>query len=386
MNEALRDRGILDVIGMLSSQRASGALQVNTGLTEGALFFDRGQLVDAWLGKLTGFRAINALASVPDASFNFDPAIAPPAQSSITASERLLLKDFFRIDTADPEQSHDVDLNWTEDDAAPSQVVPLASVEPEYADEPLISKDEDEATLVIPKSTIAEPPPPSYAPIAEPLPPPSYAPVAESLPPPSYAPVAEPRPPLSYAPVARSRFRPALLLVLLAVLAAAAAIAFLYRSRKPDSTASITPAAAPTATPIAEVSPEPKTETAAAVPNLSGNWKVVNTVEQTSYEAYKNMEIGFNVSINQAGKDFTGRGEKISENGRSLPAAGRTPIEVKGTIDGDKVEATFSESGAVRKTNGRFIWRLDKGSGGLTGTFVSTAARTRGKSAAKKML
>jgi hypothetical protein len=98
------------------------------------------------------------------------------------------------------------------------------------------------------------------------------------------------------------------------------------------------------------------------------------------------MEIGFNVSIDQAGNDFTGKGEKISENGRSLPAAGRTPITVKGTIDGDKVEATFWEKGAVRKTNGRFVWRIDKGSGGLKGTFVSTAARTSGKSAATKKL
>jgi hypothetical protein len=97
------------------------------------------------------------------------------------------------------------------------------------------------------------------------------------------------------------------------------------------------------------------------------------------------MQIGFNVSINQAGKDFTGTGEKISENGRSLPANGRTPILVKGTINGDRVEATFSETGAVRKTNGRFRWKIDKGSGGLTGTFVSTAARTRGKSAATKL-
>ena len=361
MNDALGDRGILDAIGMLSSQRASGALQISTGLTEGALFFDRGQLVDARLGKLTGFQAINALASVPDASFKFDPAIAPPAQSSITASERMLLKDFFGIETADPEQSHDVDEIW-EDDSEPAQVVPLASLEPEYVDDqPLLSKADDEATLVKPKPTVAEPPPPL-----------------------SHAPVAEPPPPLSYAPAARSAFRPALLLILLAVLAAAAAIAFLYRFRKPDSTASVAPPVQ-TATP-ADVPQEPRTEAAAAVPNLTGNWKVVNTVEQTSFQAYKNMEIGFNVSINQAGKDFTGKGEKISENGRDLPAAGRTPIEVKGTIDGDKVEATFLESGALRKTNGRFIWRIDKGSGGLTGTFISTAARTRGKSAATKML
>jgi len=38
----------------------------------------------------------------------------------------------------------------------------------------------------------------------------------------------------------------------------------------------------------------------------------------------------------------------------------------------------------VRKTNGRFVWRIDKASGGLKGTFSSTAARTSGKSAATK--
>src|SRR5215217_1026358 len=151
MNDALRDRRILDAISMLSSQRASGALQISTGLTQGALFFDRGQLVDARLGKLTGFQAINALASVPDVIFNFDPAIAPPAQSSMTGSERLLLKDFFGIQTGDPEQLPDVEEIWAEDDSVPEQVVPLASVEPPYVEEqPLISKDEDEATLVIP--------------------------------------------------------------------------------------------------------------------------------------------------------------------------------------------------------------------------------------------
>jgi len=326
MENALRDQGILDVIGSLAAQRASGRLQISTGMTEGALFFDSGQLVDARLGKLTGFQAINALATVRDASYNFDPAIAPPAQSSISTNERRLLKDFFGIETVDRQPSHDLEMIWQEDDSPPARVVPLADV-----------KDDDEATLIRQKPV-----------------------------------VAAPTPPLLHERPARSAFRPALLLIVLAALIAAVAVAFALRSRKSDSTASVAP-------PVQTASP------AADIPqDLSGNWNVVNTVEQTSYAAYKNMEIGFNVSIDQAGKEFTGKGEKISENGRSLPAAGRTPIEVKGTIDGDKVEATFSENGATRKTNGRFVWRIDKGSGGLTGTFVSTAARTSGKSAATK--
>jgi uncharacterized protein DUF4388 len=334
------DQGILDVIATLAAERASGRLQVSTGMTEGALFFDSGQLVDARLGKLTGFQAINALATVRDASYNFEPGIAPPAQSSITANQRLLLKDFFGIETTAREPSHDLEMIWEEDDSPPARVVPLADV-----------KDDDEATLIKQKPV-----------------------------------VAEPAPPLQYERPARSSFRPALFLIILAALMVAMAVAFAWRSRKSESTASVAPAVQ-TASPVANVSQEPKTaETSSTAPDLSGNWNVVNTVEQTSYAAYRNMEIGFNVSIDQAGNDFTGKGEKISENGRSLPAAGRTPIEVKGTIDGDKVEATFSENGAVRKTNGRFVWKIDKGNGALKGTFVSTAARTSGKSAATKKL
>jgi hypothetical protein len=206
------------------------------------------------------------------------------------------------------------------------------------------------------------------------------------------------RPPVQNQQFSRSRFLPALFLILVAALMVAAAVALAYRLRNSDATASVGPKAQTSAPgdvpqqPATQTSQQPDTQTtqrpqtAAAVPNLSGNWQVINTVEQTSYEPYRNMEIGFTVAINQAGRDFTGTGEKISENGRSLPAAGRTPISVKGTIDGDKVHATFSENGAVRRTNGQFVWRIDRGSGGLTGTFISTAARTRGKSAAKKVL
>lgn len=279
MNNAQQDRGILAAIGRLATLGATGRLEISAGTTDGALLFDRGQIVDAWMGRLSGFQAINALAFIPDASFDFNPRVVPPPQSSITANERVLLRDFFGINASDR----------------------VGPVEP-------IPEVDDEVTLVRPK------------------------------------PVAETPPAFLSPPPARSRFRPALLLILLAVMVAAAAVALLYRYRKTDSTAAVAP-------PVQTVDAPQQTKTgvSANVPNLSGNWKVVNTVEQTSYGAYKNMEIGFNVSINQAGRDFTGTGEKISENGRSLPSDGRTPIVVKGTINGDRVEATFSENGAARK-------------------------------------
>lgn len=334
MTNGVRDEGILDVIRLLAARGASGRVHVSTGMTDGALFFNRGQLVDARVGKLSGFQAINALAAVPDATYNFDPSIEPPVYSSISAKERVLLREFFGIEAADLEPPD------------------TSSHDPES-----IPADDDEVTVVSHRPVVAEPRHVYH--------PDSIAPVR---------PVTE-----------RSTLRPALVFIVLIVLSVAAVIAVVYRLSRPDSTASAVPtvqAPGPANAPQESANPP----TTPAVADLSGKWSVVNTVEQTSYAAYKNMKVGFNVSINQTGRDFTGTGEKISENGRSLPATSRTPIVVKGTIEGDKVEATFSENGAVRTTNGRFVWRIDKSSGGLTGTFNSNAARSSGKSAATKEL
>ena len=332
---------------MLSAQGATGNLQINTGTTDGAVSFDRGQIVDAHLGKLTGFQAINALASLPDATYSYDQAMTPPAESRITPHERMLLRDFYRIEAGEPEQSSDVPLeSWPDED--PTPVVPLSSLTEESND--LVSEDDREATLVRRKTADAEAPPP--------LTPPRNT---------------------------RSFVGPALVALLLAIVVGVAAVMLVQRYRRRDATAQVGPTPE-TAVQTTSPAPEPKPEeTSADVPNLTGNWNVVNTVEQTSYQAYQNMKVGFNLSINQDGNEFTGRGQKISENGQNLPAHGRTAIEVKGTIDGDRIEATFVENGTLRKTNGRFVWRLDKGSGGLTGTFNSTAARTRGRSAATKV-
>ena len=349
---SLYDQGILDEIRMLASQGETGKLQITAGMTEGALFFNKGQLVDARVGKLTGFQAINAVASIPDATFNFDPTIAPPVQSSIKANERLLLKDFFGIDAVERDEVHGHDgVIWPDDNDVPERVVPLTEVESSSTQEPAnehsIAAENEEVTLVN-RSRPATTTPPD----------------------------------ISNGRTTRRDARPVLFVTaLMMLLVAAAVFAIVYRARERTSAPS-TAATAPASTPTEVPQASPAQEVAA--PDLTGNWTVVNTVEQTSYQPFRDMKVGFNLAIDQSGTEFTGRGEKVSENGRNLPQTSRTPIELKGTIDGDRVEATFSESGAARKTSGRFVWRVDKASGGLTGTFVSTAARARGKSAATK--
>ena len=374
------DRNILNFIRSLCANGESGRLEILAGAIQGELSFAEGKLVDARFGHLTGFRAINAVAAMRDARFSFDPAFAPLASSSITASERVVLKQFFGIETVAANEYLDpVGVSWPEE-ATPVSIVPDAPDEVTMvsSDAPRVSSD---APIVNNDEPIVS----SDAPIVGNDVP--SAPIPSFLPPPTR---------LSYR-------RPVAFLALAIALITAGAV-LMYKFNRPVSPAIVAsaespsrPAPAPQTEPV--VVPSTPTHTAAAaVPvkkdqksldtgrNLSGKWNIVNTIETTSYNTYKNMKIGFALSINQTGTTFTGNGKKISENGRTLPAGSRTPIQVKGSIKGDRIEATFFEEGTARKSNGRFVWRMDKAGRGLSGNFATTAARSRGRSAATREL
>jgi len=323
--KTLHNGGILDVIKILSTNSESGKLEISAGKTDGAFFFRNGQLVDARVGDLTGFRAVNAVASMRDVRFTFDPSIKAPSVSSITPNERVVLKQFFGIETIDSST---------------------------YEDEVTIE------TQRLPLPVLSEP-------------------------------VPETQTSKSWL------YRGGLILAMLFILIAVAAVALRNKYRERQS--AIAPAVATTQPAVYQsavsqptvVQPpvaQPAVKEPLGAQDLTRKWNVVNSVQKTSYRSFQNMNIGFELTINQSGKSFTGAGRKVSENGHSLPAASRTPIEVKGSIDGDRVEATFFEDGALRKTNGRFVWRIDQASGGLNGTFITTAARSSGKSAAKREL
>ncbi len=385
MANALREQGLVDFIRTLSARGESGRLQLASGMTDGAVFFDRGQLIDATFGKLTGFQAINALASLRDVTFSFDPSIAPSAQSSISAHERILLQDFFGIGGVHEEPQH---LPFEDD--VPTQVVPLTEVD----DREILESREDSVTLdsSLPPPFVRDEPSIPPLPLAD-------SPATKVMPGPAHyveaALVSDDdeatlvrrkkrrteSAPITYSPSSGSSPRPALFVAMLAIVVAAAAIALIYRFRQRSLT---TPATVQTSSPTSDPQVPNSAATPAGVADLTGNWNVINTIEKSSYQPYQNMEVGFELAINQTGNEFTGKGQKVSENGRSLAGPSRTPIVVQGTIDGDKVEATFSESGARRNTSGRFVWRIDRAKGGLTGRFATTAARSSGRSAATK--
>ena len=70
---SLEQQEIFEFLAALLAQRRSGKLEIVAGAIKGAVFLKNGKLVDARLGHLTGFQAVNAIASLRHARFHFDP-------------------------------------------------------------------------------------------------------------------------------------------------------------------------------------------------------------------------------------------------------------------------------------------------------------------------
>jgi hypothetical protein len=336
---------ILDVIKSITSNQESGRLEIVSAGTRGTFLFNEGKLVDARLGSLSGFPAVNAAVALRDVELSFDHV--PPALhlSSITPSERVVLQRFFGIEAAEvaePAATAEPEIDWN---PAPEPVVPLnqaATIPAGFFTVPrlavclaLLIGLAVGAVALRQRFKARQTSAPSAAGVAT---------VVESQP----NPVSERKPEPAPEP-------------------------------KPESK-QVVAKAQPAVKPVA-VEPEKR---AAKVHDLTGEWQVINTVHQTAYKSFGNMKVGFRLKINQQGKQFTGKGEKFSENGQTLPANSRTPIQVTGSIEGDNVVATFVEDGRMRRTNGRFVWKLQTGGDQLAGTFVSTAANSSGRSAVTK--
>jgi Domain of unknown function (DUF4388) len=347
------DRNILNFIRTICANGESGRLEILAGSIQGELSFAEGKLVDARFGHLTGFRAVNAVVAMQDARFSFDPAFAPIASSSITTSERVVLKQFFGIETAATGEY----LEPVVADRPVEEAAPLANVPDEVEDITIVRSD-------VSSAGVPTPPPPQAS---------------------------------------RFSYRTALASAVLAMAVIAVAAILIDRFHAASSSSVVAGVKSPSRPAPAQQAESPVTQSSPAnsapapvavkeskkplnaARDLSGKWTVVNSVDTTAYRSFKNMKIGFDLSIDQTGSTFTGKGRKVSENGRSLPANSRTPIQVKGSINGDRIEATFIEEGSARKSNGKFVWRIDKSGRALTGNFATTAARSSGKSAANRM-
>lgn len=346
---------ILDIIKSITSLRETGRLEINALGTPGMLLFHEGKLVDARLGSLSGFPAVNAAVALQDVEINFDHVEPASHASTITPNERLILSRFFGIEAADmqvPQETREPEIDWN---PAPEPVVPIAQM-PEPLPFSFFSSRLVIAVCLALLLGVAAGAIALRSKVQTLRQTASATSTAESQP----APVSDVQEDMQQVADERPSTSSSQLPVIV--------------SEKPKTPASSeSPSLA-----VATTRPE------ANVQNLNGQWRVINTVEKTGYQSFGNMQVGFHLTINQNGKEFTAKGEKFSENGQTLPTARRTPIQVKGSIDGDKVVATFTEDGRMRRTNGRFVWKLQNGGGGLSGTFVSSAANSSGRSAVTK--
>ena len=113
--------------------------------------------------------------------------------------------------------------------------------------------------------------------------------------------------------------------------------------------------------------------------DISGNWKLNYTIEETSYAPYKGIQLGYTIFIEQHGNAIKGNGDKTYENGQPLPSAAKTPIEVNGTFDGENILLTVKEKGKKRESSGMIQLKVGDHAKKFEGTFTTTAANSTGK-------
>ena len=128
--------------------------------------------------------------------------------------------------------------------------------------------------------------------------------------------------------------------------------------------------------------PASEEQRTAAPQNLSGSWRLTNRVRSASLGRFENRELGFQLKLQQQGDYVFGTGYKVSENGEPLAGEGRTPVFVEGTLNGPRLQLTFTERGRRRTSGGTLVLNVAK-DGTLRGVFAGDAAR--GASVARKV-
>ena len=118
--------------------------------------------------------------------------------------------------------------------------------------------------------------------------------------------------------------------------------------------------------------------------NLTGEWRFTNEVQASRVRAFKGMTLGFRMRLVQDGRNITGSGVKVAENGRHLPTREQTAIVLHGDIEGDRVELTFTERGRRRTSKGTLVMDL-LSERSMSGQFVSDAAASHGRSRAVRV-
>jgi hypothetical protein len=154
-------------------------------------------------------------------------------------------------------------------------------------------------------------------------------------------------------------------------------------ARRAAVPSSLAPAAAAAATSAPSTAPPATAAAAASAANISGAWSLIRAVESSSYNAFTGMTFGYELRLQQTGARITGSGSRISENGRALEKQRQVPVQLRGTIDGDKLTLNFTEGTGSGRRSGRFLLVVEDASM-LKGRFTSNAASSKGTAEAQR--
>lgn len=94
----LSDLSLAELIEFFCNQRKTGRLKVAYERTPGYFYFDRGDLVDAKIGSLSGIEAIYYALTLANASFKFSPAFEPTRRTIHQPWTQVTLEGLRRLD------------------------------------------------------------------------------------------------------------------------------------------------------------------------------------------------------------------------------------------------------------------------------------------------
>jgi len=130
------------------------------------------------------------------------------------------------------------------------------------------------------------------------------------------------------------------------------------------------------------------------LPNLNGHWELNTTINKTSYNTYKGLELKYHVVLFRLDNKIKGTGEKIEEikidkSVQKYVGDKRTTILIEGSLarryfSRSQITMHIIEEGRSRESSSIHELKLYKNPTLLSGTFFSTAADSSGTSSWRK--
>ena len=122
-------------------------------------------------------------------------------------------------------------------------------------------------------------------------------------------------------------------------------------------------------------------------PNLTGEWKTIIEMKETSYNPFKDLKVEYKIHLIQKGYELSGSGEKIKDikpdgSETTFIREKRVLIDIEGYFERkyfekSKVYLNINEEGRKRETRATYILDFNH-KNNLSGVFISTAGDASG--------